>query len=277
MKKKVINVFNINLAYQDINEDKSPIIFFIHGNSISSASWKAQLESGLLKNYRLIAIDLPAHGDSEGSSDPDGDYSIPALGKIVATAIKSIAKESPYLIAAVSLGTNILAESLAFNLNPEGIILAGSCLVGEKYTMDTFIYPGTNVHVVFTEQSPENDVRTYASQVMTTRDTAVVNEFVTDYYRVKPQFRSALSTSITQQQFNDEIELVASLNKPVLMIFGKDEQVINPDYLDSAPIKLWNNQVYKIPGANHLVHIDQPEAFNQLLADYAGDIFNTPE
>lgn len=111
MKQKLINVFDINLAYLEKNEDKEHIIFFIHGNSASANSWNAQLNSHILRDYRLISIDLPAHGDSEGSSNPTADYTVPQMGKIVAAAIQSLAGENPYLLAAISLGTNILAES----------------------------------------------------------------------------------------------------------------------------------------------------------------------
>lgn len=277
MNKKFITVAGTKLAYLDKNEDKENIIFFIHGNSLSSHSWTPQLNSERLKDYRLIAIDLPAHGDSEAAPMPEADYSIPGLGAIVAAAISSIAGTSPYLMAGLSLGTNILAESLAFKLSPSGIVIAGSCLVGGKYTLDNFAYPGTNVHVVFTEEAPEDEVRKYASQVMMSQSKTDTDEFVANYYKVKLPFRSSLMNSIQQGKFSDEIRLIAVMDKPVLMVFGKDEQVINPDYLDDAPLKLWNKTIYKLPGAGHLVHLDQPEAFNQLLSDYAVNIFSSAE
>ena len=101
----------------------------------------------------------------------------------------------------------------------------------------------------------------------------IVEEFVADYYKVKLPFRSALMNSIQEQQFSNEIELIAYVNNPILMIFGEEEQIINPDYLDDAPFNLWNNTIYKIPNAGHLVHLDQPDAFNKLISEYAADIF----
>ncbi|MBB5439415.1 pimeloyl-ACP methyl ester carboxylesterase [Pedobacter sp. AK017] len=273
MTQKFITIANCKLAYLEKNSTAQNTIFFIHGNSVSSRSWKAQLSSERLQGYRLIAIDLPAHGDSGASADPGADYSIPGLGAIVAAAIKVLTADRPYILVALSLGTNIMAESLAFGLHPAGIVLAGSCLIGEKYTLDSFVYPDTNVAVVFTEQAPQNEVRLYASQVMSNSDASVVEEFVTDYYQVKLPFRSSLSGSIQEQKYNDQIALIHAVDKPALVIFGKDEQVINPDYLDDAPFKLWQNTVFKIPGASHLVQSDRPEEFNKLLADYAAATF----
>jgi pimeloyl-ACP methyl ester carboxylesterase len=273
MTQKFITIADCKLAYLDQNEDKENMVFFIHGNSVSSRSWKAQLNSERLQDYRLIAIDLPAHGDSAASANPAQDYSIPGLGAIMAAAIKVLAADQPYILAALSLGTNILAESLAFGLQPSGLVLAGSCLIGGKYTLDSFAYPDTNVGVVFTEQAGQNEVRAYASEVMTNRDKSVVEAFVNDYYQVKPPFRSVLSTSIQEQKYSDQIALIQAVEKPVLVIFGKEEQVINPDYLDDASLKLWKNMVFKIPDASHLVHSDQPEEFNKLLSAYMAEIF----
>lgn len=270
MDYNYLNLNNIQLAYLDQNTDSEKIIFFIHGNSVSSSTWKEQFNNQLFQDYRLIAIDLPAHGESDASAHPFLDYNIPGLGSIMATAIRVLAGSHPYLLVSLSLGTCILAEALEFGLHPQGIVLAGSCIVGGEYTLDKVIKPNTNVHVVFTEQSPENEVREYAKEVMLSNDR--VEEFVSDYYKVKPLFRSHLMSSIQDQKYNDHIELITATQKALLVVFGKDEQIVNADYLDDAPLNLWRDTIFKLPGASHLLHLDQPEAFNQLLIDYVSDV-----
>jgi len=49
--------------------------------------------------------------------------------------------------------------------------------------------------------------------------------------------------------------------------------IVDPDYLDDAELNLWKDSIFKLPSASHLVHIDQPKAFNRLLADYANNVF----
>lgn len=273
MEKKTITINAIELAYVEINANARETIFFIHGNSVSSVSWKKQLVSELLNSCRLIAIDLPAHGDSGTSTNGAQDFNLPALGQIMAIAIKELAGDKPYIMAGISLGTNILAEALAFDLQPVGLVLGGSCIVGGAYTVNSFVMPNTNVYVVFTDESSLNEVSQYTSQVMLSTAEEDVHDFISDYYRVKIPFRSALADSIGNQQYSDEIALVKSVNKPVLIVFGKDELIVDPDYLDDAELSLWRGSIFKLPGASHLVHIDQPEAFNKLLADYAKDMF----
>lgn len=273
MEKKTIIINRIELVYFEVNSDAKETIFFIHGNSVSSISWKKQLSSELLNAYRLVAIDLPAHGDSGASSNEEHDYNLAGFGLIMANAIKELAGDKPYLLAGISLGTNILAEALAFDLHPMGIVLGGSCIVGGAYTVNSFVMPNTNVHVVFSAQSSLNEVSQYASQVMLSTEEDDVNDFISDYYRVKVPVRSTLADSIGKQQYSNEIALIKSIHKPVLLIFGKDELIVDPDYLDDASLNLWKGLIFKLPGASHLVHIDQPEVFNSLLADYAKDMF----
>lgn len=171
MRKTFITTADTKLAYLDKNEDKEHVIFFIHGNSISSSSWASQFNSELLKNYRLITIDLPAHGDSAVATDSASGYSIPGLGATLATTIKTLAGIRPYIIAGISLGTNIIAEPLAFGLQPQGLVLAGSCLVGGKYTLNSFAYPETHIHVVFTEEAPDGSFGKTAEYVVSLRKT----------------------------------------------------------------------------------------------------------
>ncbi|MEO7489093.1 MAG: alpha/beta hydrolase, partial [Ferruginibacter sp.] len=72
---------------------------------------------------------------------------------------------------------------------------------------------------------------------------------------------------------NDEVAILQRATCPVCIVFGEAEKVVNTSYLDDAPINVWNNKVYKIAGASHLVNIDAPMAFNELLAAFAKDIF----
>ncbi|RLA00888.1 MAG: alpha/beta hydrolase, partial [Gammaproteobacteria bacterium] len=45
-------------------------LLFIHGNSSSKSVFSKQLSSDLAKKYRLIALDLPGHGDSDNALNP---------------------------------------------------------------------------------------------------------------------------------------------------------------------------------------------------------------
>lgn len=131
MKKCILSVNESQIAYNIDNSDKEKTIFFVHGNSGSSQAWRKQVNSLLLGNYQLITIDLPNHGGSS-ALDATGDFSLPAIAKIVAAAVAQLCNGLPYIICSISLGTNIVAEMPVSKTGPAGYILAGPFIVGGR-------------------------------------------------------------------------------------------------------------------------------------------------
>ncbi len=74
MEHQFLQINNIRLAYVEQNLTATKTIIFVHGNSLSSKMWQKQFNSELLKEYRLIAFDLPAHGKSSAPLNPEKDY-----------------------------------------------------------------------------------------------------------------------------------------------------------------------------------------------------------
>ena len=103
MLKHQLTVKGIRIAYLEQNPDCKNTIFFIHGNSVSSASWMKQLNSELLSKYRLIAFDLPAHGDSAASPEPDNDYTFAGLASIATLLVEQL-ETGPYIICGCQPG-----------------------------------------------------------------------------------------------------------------------------------------------------------------------------
>lgn len=273
MEPKSINVGGINLAYYLQHDEQPYTIFFVHGNSVSSLSWKKQFSDPRLSAYRLVALDLPAHGLSEASPDPERDYSLPGLARIIADALPLLVTSDRYLLVGLSLGANLVAETLALGLRPAGIVLAGPSVLGAAYPVSKVVKPGTHVYTVFTDTAPETDVVAYSKEGILSEDPADRDAFLFDYQRVRKPFRSVFNQSLENKYYSDEIQLLADSGIPQCVIMGADEQVVFPDYLDNAGLPLWRRGVYKIPGASHLVNVDRPDVFNELLAAFAEDVF----
>lgn len=273
MLQKFIHVNDCSLSYFESNANKNATLFLVHGNSGSALAWRKQMLSSLLQDFRLVALELPAHGESDCFPDNTLAVSLPGLAEILVEAIQKLAGEKPFVLVGVSLATNIIAEMLVAAINPTGIVLAGPCIVGGDITIAQVAKPGTHVEVVFTDEAPEESILAYARETSLSQAPEDVAIFVSDYARVKRPFRSLLGQSIfAARQFSNEIALLQKRNIPLLVVFGADEQIVDPDYLNKIPLPLYQGTIFKLPGASHLVNIDQPEAFNQLLANFLGDV-----
>jgi pimeloyl-ACP methyl ester carboxylesterase len=274
MSNNTITINGLQLAAYEYHPEKENSIVFIHGNSTSSNTWRKQVTSNLLKDYRLLCIDLPNHGHSDAIPST-GNFSLPAIAKIMSAALKQLMAGKPSIICSVSLATNIVAEMMAMDLRVKGLIMAGPCIVGEGYGMDKMILPGADATAVFAENLPHEIVTTYAGEASLSRDTNDRNIFLKDYHAVKGNFRSSLYATIAAGTYSDEVALLQQSKSTTCIVFGEDEKIVNRHYLDEAPLNLWNKTIYTIPCASHLVNIDAPEAFNKLVAAFAKDMFTT--
>ncbi len=272
MHPQYITVEGIRLAYLEKNPAGEKIIFFIHGNSSSSNAWRAQFESELLSGHRLIAFDLPAHGGSASSPD----YSLPGLGRVIAMAVNQLAGGQEYIISGVSLGVNIVAEMLGQPIQPKGIVVISSCAIGGAYTMEVVFKPGADMRPSLEDDVSMEELRQYwtrAGLCIHDEDHEKYRSFEKDYYAVQDNFRSKMFATVMAGHIGDEIALFRQSDIPILVLFGAEEKVCNIDYLDDAGLQLWQNKVFKIPGAGHFVHADLPESTNELMAAFAKDVF----
>ena len=203
------------------------------------------MHSDLFKQYRLVTIDLPSHGKSD-EIPADADFSLPAMAGIVAAAVKQLINDQPFIICGISLGTTIVAEMLMYNLTPGGLLLAGPCIAGEGFELDKMMLPSADVSAVFADNVPSETVNKYAGETSLSFNVDDRQLFLEDYNAVKGLFRTSLYATIAAVNYNDQIDIIKKSNCPVCIVFGKDEKVVNTDYLNNAALNTWNNRNYSV-------------------------------
>ena len=268
MQQKFVEIGGLTIAYQEKNSSSSRTIFFIHGNSGSSLTWSKQLESSLFSDFRLIAFDMPAHGMSNASSDPGKDYSPVMLGKIMAEAVNNLAADHPYILIGFSFGTNIIGEMLCHNLKPAGIILAGSCVIRSVSDLQTVFLPNPNGNSFFNDPIIPEALEKLALDCFYLQDSIELEKFKNDFENTKRPFRSKLMEKASAGEVSDEIGYLKGMNFYTLIVFGKEDKLVNVDYLDGIPDSTWKKKIHKLQRAGHFVHVDQSDVFNQLVSNY---------
>lgn len=261
----VIRINQTNLCYTERHPTADTTIFFFHGNSSSRHTWKKIVENDCLRDYRTITFDLPAHGESGAMTT---SYSLFNLGAIMAEAVSKLARARPMILVGTSIGTNIVAEILNYQVHPLGVVLIGPCIVGGRITLDAIAYPDTKVGVCFIDSPQESEIEAMFRQVVNRIDDSMLSEFLHDFKGVKDGFRSGLSRALTDNEYSDEIDVLKKTGIPISVIAGAAEELIKPDYLDNVGLNLWRNVVYKINNAGHWAHIDAPAYISVLLSRY---------
>lgn len=64
MDVKTVEAGGQKIAYYE-SSGSGPAVMLIHGNSASSQTFKAQVMGEFGQKYRVVAMDLPGHGESD--------------------------------------------------------------------------------------------------------------------------------------------------------------------------------------------------------------------
>ncbi|MEO7534321.1 MAG: alpha/beta hydrolase [Ferruginibacter sp.] len=254
-----------------VSGEGTKTILCIHGNSLCSDMWLSQLTSRQLsKNYRLIAFDLPGHGQSGWVENTATGYKTKTMSLLVQD-ILNFYKTTSHVLVASSFGTNVIGEICTPTPGCKGIVLVSPCIVSNNLPPQV-IFTGLPVPPVNVMGLPsENELQQFAS-VMAFNNKSVRENFILSFKKTDPAFREELGKSLLSNEWSDEVTNIATFKVPVCVIFGKEEKLIKTAYLNSFP-SLWNNETILIENAGHLVNQEQPENFNKILASFTSEVF----
>lgn len=271
LNTQFITADNLSIAFIEKNPTQLLTVYFIHGNSSSANSWYKQFESNLFQDYRLIAFDLPGHGNSTHSSDPATDYSPVVTSQILSQAVKELANDLPYILIGFSYGTNLIAEMLNYNLHPMGIVMICMCGIGAKYEMDKVFKQSEQPSIFFYNETEKDIASKFIKQSIFSSNEA--EAIASDYFKTDPNFRPSLMQAAADGKITDEILTLQKKGISLCIIFGKEDNIVNLDYLDNSSLKLWKDRINIIDNSGHYVHLDNPEKVNKIIAEYAEEMF----
>jgi RNA polymerase sigma factor (sigma-70 family) len=75
------------------SEGTGRTLVLVHGNSASSKAFAKQFDSTLGAKHRVIAFDLPGHGESDNATDPAATYNMPGYARVLRDVVKQLGVE----------------------------------------------------------------------------------------------------------------------------------------------------------------------------------------
>ncbi len=270
MRLQILQLSSQKIAYYESSGAGSPVMF-IHGNSASGRTFQKQLESTFGETHRLVAIDLPGHGDSDPAADLSA-YSLPGYAQVVAEAAQALNMEEAVFVG-WSLGGHIVLE--AHNLLPQakGLAIYGTPPLAFPPDMENAFLPNPVVNIGFTPDLTEEQATAYAAAFFAPDASVDLTPFIHDILRTDGQARAGLGASIQPDGYQDEVAVVANLSLPLAVLHGEAEQLVNVAYIRNLTMPtLWRGAVQIISGAGHAPHWEQPDQFNAQLAAFAADV-----
>jgi len=259
------------MLYSQVQGVNTKQIILIHGNSQSLHLWD-DVVSLLQDQFRLIAVDLPGHGNSFISKQPDKDYSIQGM----AIHLKEFILQqslNEYIIVANSLASSLVGEITSSLINCKGIFLIGANIIGESLGVPDIFTANSNLSVFFSANPIDEDVDKMIKEGSYYASDNSIKKCREIFKKTDPAFRQHIFASLSKQEWTDEIKNLKEINIPIAIIYGEAEKFINVNYLDKSSLKKWRDNIILIKEAGHLVQNDQPKALAALIKEFTKDCF----
>lgn len=268
MRTEVVGYGGTRLGLRVEGAENSRPIVFVHGWAQSAGCWAAQLaDPALTERFRLVAVDLRGHGASDV---PAAGYDDPVAWADDLAAVLDFAGPEA-IVVAWSYGGLVLADHIRVHGTAR---LRGAVLVG-AITEIGRDRPGGRVGPLMREHmramlsdDPGTAVPalTAFSREMVTRPVpgTQAQALLGASLSVPPAVRSAL--------FRRDIgsdDVLAAIDKPVLVVHGTADPVIEPSAAEHA--------IGKIPGAvgrwfaegGHAPFAESADEFDAVLRQFA--------
>ena len=272
LRPRMIQVGSQSIAVYE-SKGTGPAALMIHGNSMSSHSFEHQLQGSLGNAFRLVAIDLPGHGASAPAQNPAATYNLPGYASVIAAAATQLGLQDAVVVG-WSLGGNIALELTNHLPQARGFFIFGAPPIGIPPAMSQAFLPNPVMSVLFNEVLSRQEIELFVEGCFpaSTNPTDVPRFFREDIGRADGQARVQLGASVGALNYTDELQIVNSLTRPLAIIHGGQEQIVNGSYIQGLTIPtLWRGAVQIIPQAGHAAQWEPAPAFNALLESFLSE------
>ena len=245
-----------------------PVVVFRHGTPWSSQLWRPFAEA-LAGSHTVYLWDMPGYGQL--SKHPDHAVSLDVQGELFAALLAQWGLSSPHVIAhdyggAVSLRAHLLHGASYASLALVDVVALA------PWGSDYFRLVGKHADV-FTALPPavhQGALRAYVSGASHVGLTpAALDGLVAPWLGTEGQAAFYRQIAQADERYTDDFaELLATIDLPVLVVWGREDTWIPVDRADRLAGMVPGSRLRVIDGAGHLVQLDQPTALAVTLTEW---------
>jgi pimeloyl-ACP methyl ester carboxylesterase len=268
--ERTVSIGGQQIAFLQSEGDGRAVVF-VHGNSSSARTWLPVLGGAFGQRFRCVALDLPGHGQSAPAPDHSA-YSLPGYAAVLA-AFTEATGTADAVIVGWSLGGHVALEAAPTMPAAAGYVIFGAPPVSPTAPTGDAFLPNPVRNVGFTAAVSPEQARAFAASCTAPGSVLSLDEFTADILRTDGAVRAGVFASIREGRFADEVAIAAALQRPLAVLHGQDEQLVNLGYLQQLTIpSLWRGGVQLIAGAGHAPHQETPGKFTELLNQFITDL-----
>lgn len=260
---------NLKLHVRDFGPQDAPPILLIHGWSQHHVCWIKQFESSLAEEFRLVAMDLRGHGQSESPLGAE-NYSTGRLwADDVAAVISSLQLTSPILVGS-SYGGLIIGDYL--RSYGDGAI-GGVNLVGGAVGIGPS-WIGSMIgddFVKYAVPAASDDQQVALKSIQAFVHCCIARPFPSDELELAVGWNMLTPSYVRAHLISRDDDFrpeYAKLRKPLLVSYGAADTIVLPAMAEAIRRASPKCQMSEFAGTGHLPFLEEPMRFNQELADF---------
>jgi pimeloyl-ACP methyl ester carboxylesterase len=272
-KDSYIRIGQINARYW-ADGDQGSTIILIHGIGGYIEHWLPNFAS-LASQHQVYAVDFPGHGRTEKPLNIS--YTIESLAQFISDFMVAIGIERAHIVGH-SLG-GAIATRLALRqpASVERLVLVDSAGLGKEGTMMLRIASLPFLGERLTRPSLSGIAST--AKMLVYDPTVMTDDLIELNYQMfalPGAQKSYLKTLRSNANFLGQKESmygtntrgITSITKPVLVIWGQQDQIIPVAHADIAAKGFPNVRVHIFDNCGHFPMLEYTSDFNKLLLDF---------
>lgn len=269
MLSRTIDTSQGRVAFLESSGSGTPVVF-IHGNSTCRDVFRHQFETTLATTQRIIAIDLPGHGESDDALDPRQAYTIPGYAATLIEALRSLSVTRAALVG-WSLGGHISLEMIGQGFEAAGAMIVGAPPVkpgilgmirGFQLQLDLLLATKRTLNA--------REISRFTRVCVGEKHAAQLHDTIA---RTDRRARQILGRGLRAGLGVDQRWIVENLPTPIAVVNGSEEPFARLDYVAGISYAaLWDHRCHVFDGVGHAPFLEAPERFNPLLLRFLSDI-----
>jgi len=270
MKFKQLDISNLKIAVYESEGTGFPVVF-LHANSIGAAEYYWQMMSDEGQKYHFYSIDLPGHGASDFSFQPEKYYDLTPLSDIIAAAIGHLDFEQ-CILCGHGLGAHLAIRVAAKSDKIKALMLVGAAPLHSYQNLDE-AYHVDEVFKLLAKGSLNEAEVSILAQLFVSKDDVAEIMFVDNIKNTDPNFRTYIHRSFENDLTND-FNILKSLQIPITLLNGEKDRIVKKEYLESQQIQnmLWRQKVQYISEAGNSPMWEKYKVFNYFLEQFIKSI-----
>jgi pimeloyl-ACP methyl ester carboxylesterase len=256
-----------SLVVEECGSGETPVLL-IHGNSSCRGVFQRQLDSPLSRRRRLVAFDLPGHGQSSDAPDPMRTYTLAGLADAAIELLERLGI-SEVVVLGWSLGGHIGIEMMQRFPGMKGLVITGTPPVRRGGMAEGFI-ASPQFGLAGRRSLSDEEGDRFASAMFGAPSEAFLQAAIR---RADGRFRQILFQAAGGRDGSDQRRTVEERPIPLAVVNGAEDRLINLDYVDSISYaNLWSARCHRLDGAGHAPFWHASLEFNALVERFVSDL-----